>query len=424
MLKCLILAYDFPPYTSMGGQRPYGWLTYLKEFGIEPTVVTRQWPAEIKSKVDYSASTGETVTVSETEYGKVVAVPYRANLRDRLLQRHGFEKKTAIRKFLTLSQSVLQHFSTVFDNKARIYAEAKKILAKEHFDVLIVTGEPFVLFRYAYKLSKKFTIPWVADYRDCWSDNFVINGQGGINKLLHRTFFRSFEKKYVSTAMFITTAAPFFQKELQKLFPKKQVSVVYNGFVSEQFKSLGKPKPNSKMTIAFAGTIYPFQPVEIFLEGLQLFVQTNRGSQINAVFYGTNFNEEQKKRVLGFHPRLAKYITTTDRLNQKELFNQMNNADVLLLFDNKGMISGKLYEYLALGKYILMAGRDYGSMEEIISQSSSGTVCADGRELARTLQVLYAEWEAAKSVKCGSANVGQFSRREQCHRLAELIKSV
>jgi hypothetical protein len=43
MKKVLILAYDFPPYVSVGGLRPHAWYNYLKEFGVEPIVVTRQW---------------------------------------------------------------------------------------------------------------------------------------------------------------------------------------------------------------------------------------------------------------------------------------------------------------------------------------------------------------------------------------------
>ncbi len=35
MKKVLILAYDFPPYVSVGGLRPYSWYKYFKEFGLK-----------------------------------------------------------------------------------------------------------------------------------------------------------------------------------------------------------------------------------------------------------------------------------------------------------------------------------------------------------------------------------------------------
>jgi hypothetical protein len=55
MKKILILAYDFPPYVSVGGLRPYNWYRYLKEFGIEPIVVTRQWSNTHGNHLDYIA---------------------------------------------------------------------------------------------------------------------------------------------------------------------------------------------------------------------------------------------------------------------------------------------------------------------------------------------------------------------------------
>ena len=53
MKKVLILAYDFPPYVSVGGLRPHAWYKYLKEFGVEPIVVTRQWENVHGNHLDY-----------------------------------------------------------------------------------------------------------------------------------------------------------------------------------------------------------------------------------------------------------------------------------------------------------------------------------------------------------------------------------
>jgi hypothetical protein len=39
MKKVLILAYDFPPYVSVGGLRPYSWCKCFHEFRIYPIVV-------------------------------------------------------------------------------------------------------------------------------------------------------------------------------------------------------------------------------------------------------------------------------------------------------------------------------------------------------------------------------------------------
>ena len=56
MKKVLILAYDFPPYVSVGGLRPYSWYKYFKEFGLYPVIVTRQWDNQYGNHLDYIAA--------------------------------------------------------------------------------------------------------------------------------------------------------------------------------------------------------------------------------------------------------------------------------------------------------------------------------------------------------------------------------
>ena len=84
MKKVLILAYDFPPYVSVGGLRPYSWYKYFKEFGLYPIVVTRQWSNKYGNHLDYIApsETNETI-IEETEYGKIIRTPYKPNLSNR-----------------------------------------------------------------------------------------------------------------------------------------------------------------------------------------------------------------------------------------------------------------------------------------------------------------------------------------------------
>ena len=75
-LTVLILAYDFPPYVSVGALRPYNWYKYFREFGIYPVVITRQWGNEYGNQLDYVSASSSTETVFEnTEYGTVIRTP-------------------------------------------------------------------------------------------------------------------------------------------------------------------------------------------------------------------------------------------------------------------------------------------------------------------------------------------------------------
>ena len=173
MRRALILAYDFPPYNSIGGQRPYSWFKFLKEFEWEPIIVTRHWDENIQSPVDYvKPSKNQEETYTKGQEGIVIRALFRPNLRDKMLIKFGFKKFSLFRKTLTFLYQLSEFFSPVLDNKINIYKSADGYLQQNNVDLIIATGEPFVLFKYAKQLSRKHNTPWIADYRDGWTTNY------------------------------------------------------------------------------------------------------------------------------------------------------------------------------------------------------------------------------------------------------------
>ena len=81
MKRLLILAYDFPPYVSVGGLRPYAWAKYLHEFGVYPIVVTRQWSNTYGDERDYVApSATNEMIYEESPEGAILRMPYKPNM--------------------------------------------------------------------------------------------------------------------------------------------------------------------------------------------------------------------------------------------------------------------------------------------------------------------------------------------------------
>ncbi len=90
MIKVLILAYDFPPYVSVGGQRPYSWYKYFKNFGVEPVVITRQWSNAYGNALDFVApSESLMLEVEQNDRGTILRTPYRPTWRHSLLLKYG-----------------------------------------------------------------------------------------------------------------------------------------------------------------------------------------------------------------------------------------------------------------------------------------------------------------------------------------------
>ena len=100
--KVLILAYDFPPYVSVGGLRPHAWFKYLKKFDIYPIVITRQWQNKYGSELDYiSEGTSDSNIHEKFENGEIIRTPYKTNLSNKLLLKYGENRYKILRKLIS-----------------------------------------------------------------------------------------------------------------------------------------------------------------------------------------------------------------------------------------------------------------------------------------------------------------------------------
>jgi len=111
MKKLLILAYDFPPYVSVGGLRPYAWYKYLHEFDVFPVVVTRQWGNKYGNNLDYIAPSETNSTIIEnSEKRIIIRTPYKPNLANRLMLKYGKNKYKFLRKLISAYYEFFQWF--------------------------------------------------------------------------------------------------------------------------------------------------------------------------------------------------------------------------------------------------------------------------------------------------------------------------
>jgi glycosyltransferase involved in cell wall biosynthesis len=293
MRKILILAYDFPPFVSVGGLRPYNWHQYFSENDLYPIVVTRQWENKFGNELDYvAAGSSLEVIVEESLEGRILRTPYSPNLSNRLLLKHGPTKYRLVRKVITGIFEVLQfHFNV--GPKVAIYKTAKDYLRSNEVDLIIATGDPFVLFRYASKLSDEFDVPWIADYRDPWSQGLVVK-----KKSLLSLLQRFNEKRFVTKASMITTVDELFRTKIKTIFPDHRIEIIPNGYDPKAVQDASSVnQKNDKLRFALVGTIYKWHPIRHFLETFKTFLDQVNAEEVEIHFIGTNINEELQQCV-------------------------------------------------------------------------------------------------------------------------------
>ena len=298
-MKVLILAYDFPPNKSIGGARPESWFLQMPDFGCKPTVITRVWESPLNNPSDtVRKTTIQEKRISRSEERTLIEVPFQPRLRDRLLSKYGDRKYVAIRKALSFIHKVTDFYflPNVYQS---IYDAALEELEDNDYDIIIATGEPFLLFKIASKLSCKTKLPWIADYRDCWTGSRVYENFSNLDTLLSKLLAERHEKHIVSTATCITTPSPSYKRDIKKIFPDKSVNVVYNGFFEEKvnLKNLTLKQSEEVFQIAYIGILYPHQRLELFLDSLSALAFDRPTARFELIFYGLLFYPDQVDRV-------------------------------------------------------------------------------------------------------------------------------
>lgn len=438
--KILILAYDFPPYVSVGGLRPFNWFKYLSEFGVAPVVITRQWKNTHGNELDYVAA-GKSDR-DEFEYlgqSTIIRTPYKPNLSNRLLLKYGTSRFSLLRKFVSAFYEIMQ-FVLPLGPKINIYKGAQRYLKENKVDLIIATGDPFVLFHYANKLSNEFNTPWIADYRDPWSQDIPLQ-----NKPLLRWWSQLNEERLLKKVSTVLTVSDFVSQKIAANY-SNTIHIIPNGYDPELIETASLISQQSNvLSIAYAGTIYNWHPIELFLKTFNQWVEQNLNYPVQLNFYGINNQKEVERMINSKFPLVNEAVFFHKRMSNEDLLNKMAKDNVLLLFNYYSFMGTKIYDYLGLRRFILfcftndqdaLALKDkYYHIDEsdspnlslqadLIQQTKSGMLIEDSSKLNVALTQIAEEFYSQGKVNCMSINVGQFSRRERTSQLAEIVKDI
>ena len=440
MKKVLILTFDFPPFNSVGALRPKSWFDHMYEFNLRPIIVTRQWSKSKNNTVDYvNYSPSDKVQITNLEKGVKIETPYKPNIANKIYIKFGKNKFSLARKIISFYFEVFQ-FIFPIGPKKEIYFSAKQYLKKNNVDIIVATGEPFVLFHYAKKLSNEFNIPWVADYRDPW---FNDSDRG---PLLKRIIFDKFlEKKVVKTALFITTVSELFKKYISENFKSKKIFIIENGFDSKAIEEIQDITQNSKvLTISFVGTIYKWHPINSIFSTLKKIIKLNPEFKIKFNLYGVNNAEKLKENISTNYPQIKKIIQFYPKMNNKKLLSELRTSNILLLFNYYSFMGTKIYDYLGTNRRILFCFKNDGEANalkekfynykddenfnihpqiDLLNKTNSGIIVENKDHLYDTLLELNEIYKKKKLIPVLEHNNSNYSRREQCKLLCENINN-
>lgn len=444
MRKILIITYYWPPSGGAGVQRWLKFVKYLHDFGWEPVVYTPANPESPVNDISLLKDVPENIEVLKTHiwepydlYKKFVGRKKEEKINTGFLTEN---KKAGI----TEKISVWLRGNLFIPDARRFWIKPSveflsEYLSKHKIDIIASTGPPHSMHLIAMELKKKFRIPWLADFRDPWTNidfysDLMLTSQA--DKKHHRL-----ENEVLFNADAVVSVGTIMSEEFERKYQNSSIKdqekknkrrekffVISNGFDEDDlFK--GKTEADKKFSLSHIGSLVKTRNPEIFWKVLSDVVSTNAGFKndlqiklVGKVDYSVLDSLEEYN--------LKKYLNRVEYLNHDEVVKIQQQSQILLLLLNntpnaKGILTGKFFEYLAANRPILCIGPENGEAAAILSETNTGVAIDFSNEKGMKEIILqYYSLYKSNNLSVQSKNIQKYSRKELTKELAAVLEKL
>jgi glycosyltransferase involved in cell wall biosynthesis len=280
----------------------------------------------------------------------------------------------------------------------------------------------------AMKLKEALGIPWIADFRDPWTEIDYYNDLH-LTRWADRKHHR-LEREVLAKADKVVTVAPDGAKRLGRL-GKRNVRVVYNGFDRDDDAQTPVNPPDC-FTITYLGVLSKIQNPENLWQVLGELVKEderfNKDLKINLIGQIDNsVTQSIEEQGLSQHVTYSPYIPH----DQVSAAHRSSTVLLLLLMPDsepraKGLLTGKLFEYLASGRPILCIGPKDGDAARILKETQAGQTVRfeDKEKMKEVVKGLYMDYLENKLPDNSNTNIEQYSRRALTQQYATILNHI
>lgn len=381
-LKALIVAMYFPPAGGGGVQRPLKFATHLPSLGIETHVLAPSDPKWIHR--DEEALPPPEAIVHRARF----VGPHARKPAEELYGTGGVER-LARQVSLTGRRLLLPDASVAWNLTA--IPTAIRIVRREQIDVVVTTSPPSSVHFVGAAVQRATGIPWVADLRD----SLVAHP----HRRAERRSVRVKERAEHAVAHLvahradaIVAVSAAIADELRQRRPRGPVVEIANGADFDDFADLPYTR-GERFRITHTGSFFGKRDPRPFLTALA----EGDFADVTARFVGdfrAADREWARERQLGDRLELVPYAP-----RRRSLELQRDSEALLLLIPDaggrgRGVLSGKVFEYLAAGRPVLALVPPDGAAAELLHATGAGVVVApdDVAGIIRELAALRNRW--------------------------------
>ena len=415
-MKVLLVTMYFPPAGGGGVQRPLKFAAHLPALGIETHVLAPDDPKWVH--VDDELRPPTQAWVHRARY----VGPRSRKLAEELHGRTGLD--LAQRRVRSLGSRLLVPDENVTWTLTAIPA-AVRIARSEDVDVVVTTSPPNSVHLVGAAVKAATRARWVADLRGSIAAH--------PHRRVERAAVRAKEKASEQVARLvarqadaIVAASEAIADETRELDPAGVVVPILNGADFDDFAGLQYER-GERFRITHTGSFFGRRDPRPFLRALAMTALDDVVARFIGDFRSTD-REWADELELGDRLELHSYVS-----RRRALALQRDSEALLLLIPEaagrgRGVISGKVFEYVAAERPILAVVPPDGAAAELIEETNAGIVVPpeDVDAIAAALRRLRDAWKGGtlEGPRLSSADRERLGRAARVEELAELLRSV
>lgn len=291
----------------------------------------------------------------------------------------------------------------------------RKLLANWQAEIIYASAPPHTGFLVAKALAQRFTIPWIAEYRDLWTDHPYYTAPTWRARIERRQ-----EDRIIGSAAGLVTVSDVWRTVLQERYDKPTITVL-NGFDPDDYPEDSIASSGDRLEVLYTGSLYPGRRDPTALFGAMARMG-EAGRSVHVTFYGADV---ETVFAMARNAGVSDQVSVNPAISYRQVVELQRKADVLLLLrwsdpSERGVVPGKLFEYIGARRPILCIGRNDGTVPEIIGSRQLGLVSEDPVAIAEQLS----KWIAMKrtegvlaplplSARAGYSRADQFELAER-----------
>jgi len=420
-MKVLILTYYFPPAGGSGVQRWLKFVKYLPEFDIEPIIYTVKNPNY--PIIDESL---------EKEIPSGIEILKQPIIEPNTILSKFGKKKEQSAGFLNPNPSITGKFlqyirANYFIPDARKFwiepsvKFLEKYLENNHVDAIITTGPPHSVHLIGLALKEKTNIKWIVDFRDPWTDIDYFHQLPLTKKSVKK--HHELEEKVLKKADHVIVVGNTMQNNYLKF--NLNTHTITNGF--DDFEINHNIHVDNKFSLLHIGMLNADRNHTMLWEVLAEIKQEIPGFEkdLEIKLIGKICDEAIKDIT---NNNLNSNLNTIGYIKHNQVIAYQKSAQVLLLLINnvpsaKGIITGKIFEYLQAQRPILAIAPKNGDLASIIENTNSGFIIDfdDKIKLKETVVSLYNDYKNG-TLEINSLNIEKYHRKELTKELVTILK--